>query len=1204
MLKISACVIVRNEEKNLPRWLACMTTLADEMVVVDTGSTDNTVELARQAGAKICSFPWINDFAAAKNYAIEQAQGKWLFFLDADEYIKVQDYAAVRAAIRQYDREKKVIGLVNPLINIDPHNDNAYISTIYQIRLFRKLPDLRYVGAIHEMLRYTGGDKKNMPLVDTYAIYHTGYAPQVMPEKYKRNLQMLTLSQKKYGKRLIDDFYLADCYYGLQQYEQAVSHAQAYLEATERIAGEESRPYGVLLQSMIFLDYPLGEILDWVDKALAEFPYGAEFKILAGYAREAAGDIDGALQCFSEADSLYAKAKARGGPLHADEAGGALPAMHLRRQKLLQQQQNIQKKEMGEGKQMPYISACVIVRNEEKNLPRWLTCMSALAEEMVVVDTGSTDNTVEIARQAGAKIYSFPWINDFAAAKNYALEQARGKWIFFLDADEYWKEHDFAIIRKTLRQYDKVKKVIGFVCRLVNIDVDNNNRVLNENLHIRIFRNLPQLRYIGAIHEQLVYNGLGQREMKLLPEAVIYHTGYSASTDIPKAKRNLQIMLEQQQAGRGQDSDICYITDCYYSLQDYARAIEAAREAIARKVVLPGRETRMYCTLLQSLHITGHKWQELVPIVEQAEHEFPHVPDFRALLGFAAWQDGAKEQARQFFQESKALYQEFLAHRQDLTATFADEMQGFLPKMDACLTEDNFTQDKASSKIKLSAAVIVKNGEADIGTWISCVQDLAEEIVVVDTGSTDRTVEIAANAGIRVVHFDWIDDFAAAKNFAIEQVHGEWVLLMDADEYIPQEYYEGFKNALNRYDEDESVIGLCSEWINVDKVRNNAYISKGYQVRLFRNLPELRYVHMIHELLCYSGKDKKLMPYVQDFKIYHTGYSTGRMPEKYSRNLRLLLLSEQKYGRRAEDNMYLAECYYGMHDYEKAIEHAKAYLDGDGRTIGGENRPYSIWIKSLIQLEKSLAEILLVVKRALQEFPYSAEFKVLEGVARQRAQDYAGTEVCYREALQIYAAGQAGNELQKELLTDEASATFVGVYLELCKLLLWQEKNAEAWEYLQKALVENKYNPMCVQLLGKFMAADEDVIWIEVLNKLYDREKDAAFIMENLPVGQRDKVRLYYMEKLPQQRLVDKFMLAGRLEAASAALAEDTAALLQLGIRGFTHDAGTMDKLGVLFPQKYQAVALGKSRTAEERRLAAKTARIQKWLTNYDGQAE
>ncbi|MEE1308446.1 MAG: glycosyltransferase family 2 protein, partial [Anaerovibrio sp.] len=86
------------------------------------------------------------------------------------------------------------------------------------------------------------------------------------------------------------------------------------------------------------------------------------------------------------------------------------------------------------------LSACVIVKNEAANLPQWLSCMSRVADEMIVVDTGSTDDTVELAEAAGAKVYYFAWCNDFAAAKNYAIEQAAGDWILFLDADEYFTE--------------------------------------------------------------------------------------------------------------------------------------------------------------------------------------------------------------------------------------------------------------------------------------------------------------------------------------------------------------------------------------------------------------------------------------------------------------------------------------------------------------------------------------------------------------------------------------------------------------------------------------------------------------------------------------------------------------------------------------------------------------------------------------------
>lgn len=84
----------------------------------------------------------------------------------------------------------------------------------------------------------------------------------------------------------------------------------------------------------------------------------------------------------------------------------------------------------------------MIVKNEEKNIERALSWGKSFMWEQIVVDTGSTDRTVEIARRLGAKVYHFEWIDDFAAAKNYAVSQAQGDWIVFLDADEYFLEED------------------------------------------------------------------------------------------------------------------------------------------------------------------------------------------------------------------------------------------------------------------------------------------------------------------------------------------------------------------------------------------------------------------------------------------------------------------------------------------------------------------------------------------------------------------------------------------------------------------------------------------------------------------------------------------------------------------------------------------------------------------------------------------
>ena len=149
------------------------------------------------------------------------------------------------------------------------------------------------------------------------------------------------------------------------------------------------------------------------------------------------------------------------------------------------------------------ISACVIVKNEEKNIGTWLENMAQFADEMIVVDTGSTDKTKEIVAASSAQLYEFPWINDFAAAKNFALSKAKGEWIAFLDADEFFSRDSIPLIRKWLKKLHFQKKNVGVMCRLINIDTGKNNRFIGSAVQLRLFRNKPFLKYVGAIHEAL-----------------------------------------------------------------------------------------------------------------------------------------------------------------------------------------------------------------------------------------------------------------------------------------------------------------------------------------------------------------------------------------------------------------------------------------------------------------------------------------------------------------------------------------------------------------------------------------------------------------------------------------------------------------------------------------------------------------------------
>ena len=240
--------------------------------------------------------------------------------------------------------------------------------------------------------------------------------------------------------------------------------------------------------------------------------------------------------------------------------------------------------------------------------------------------------------------------------------------------------------------------------------------------------------------------------------------------------------------------------------------------------------------------------------------------------------------------------------------------------------------------MQVSACVIVKNEAHNLSRWLRCMQALADEIVVGDTGSTDETVAIAEAAGARVAHFTWCQDFAAAKNYAIDQTTGDWVLLLDADEYFPEAQWPAVRAALARYDAQYEVIGLICDWLNFDEDRDNAPLSAGYQIRMFRRLPDLRYERAIHEALCYRGHEHRIFQYVPGLAIYHTGYSTQRGQGKVKRNLAILQARMASGEGTSDDEFYLVDCYASLGEWEQVAYHAARVARAQGLSNWGDRR--------------------------------------------------------------------------------------------------------------------------------------------------------------------------------------------------------------------------------------------------------------------------
>ena len=272
-LKISACYMVKNEEKNLPRSIDSIKNQVDEMVIVDTGSTDKTINIAKSYGAKIIETTWQDDFSTPRNMAIEEASGDWIIFLDADEYFVTPQ--KVRSAVERFSTKDAIL---IPRINIDDKNDNQELGNDWCLRIFKNAPYLRYRGLIHENINDIKHDRLNYTFGDKdLAIYHTGYGLQVIESKLRRNLRLIELEEKKYGHEMKHDIALADCYAGLKDYEKSLYHAKKALESDYEAVAGQGNLYHKILNAMRELHYPDEEMLKVADEAIKNLPELPEF---------------------------------------------------------------------------------------------------------------------------------------------------------------------------------------------------------------------------------------------------------------------------------------------------------------------------------------------------------------------------------------------------------------------------------------------------------------------------------------------------------------------------------------------------------------------------------------------------------------------------------------------------------------------------------------------------------------------------------------------------------------------------------------------------------------------------------------------------------------------------------------------------------------------------------------------------------------
>ena len=197
--------------------------------------------------------------------------------------------------------------------------------------------------------------------------------------------------------------------------------------------------------------------------------------------------------------------------------------------------------------QKPLITLAMIVKNEEEMLAGCLESVRGIVDEIVIVDTGSTDSTKDIANKYNAKVFDFVWCNDFSAARNEALSHSTGEWILYLDADERLN----APFPEKLRQLlaNSPDDIGGFICTIESNHIQLDGAVEHHRGgYPRIFRNYgyPNISFQGRVHEQITPSLFALKKGVLLSDIIIEHLGYNQSREVmeQKVRRNYAMLME------------------------------------------------------------------------------------------------------------------------------------------------------------------------------------------------------------------------------------------------------------------------------------------------------------------------------------------------------------------------------------------------------------------------------------------------------------------------------------------------------------------------------------------------------------------------------------------------------------------------------------------------------------------------------------
>lgn len=484
---------------------------------------------------------------------------------------------------------------------------------------------------------------------------------------------------------------------------------------------------------------------------------------------------------------------------------------------------------------MKTISLCMITKNEEKNLRTCLESVKDYVDEIIIVDTGSSDKTIDIAKEYTSNVYTHTWSYDFSEARNKSLEKATKDWILFLDADEKLPISECIKLKETINNTEAE----GLFLRLENIV---ENKSLGDAVVLRAFKNNPLYRFKNKLHEQIIFSiEENSGYDKIQPTNIrILHFGYDSNVCNLEEKKERNIKILESYKEEDRDGYFYYSLGNEYSrIDEISNALDMYKKGLNYtnenyKINMPSYLPYLIINLSKTF-ASLKKYKEALKVIDDFQDKYPNFRDLYFLKSMYLIECGkiskAKEALLKYLNYEYSLYM-FPDNNFEDTYNMGKILRDLRKR--SIPTEEDF----------LSIIFISKSYDDSLLLSLKNLNEISSYTAVCVSESSIIDKDVIENYGAYPILIGNKNEDSFISY--LRNCKSKFILIMKSRELINKEMQRTLINFLENTEEN------YFNFIISDKKNTSKYA----EFRLFRNIEELKNIKTFEEFINIINKEK------------------------------------------------------------------------------------------------------------------------------------------------------------------------------------------------------------------------------------------------------------------------------------------------------------------------------------------------------------